>query len=49
MLEKSIGENFMSEAHRKMWTFVDEPEKVIGALNNAPQWNEDAIEFAVSK
>ncbi len=49
MLEKSIEENFMSDAHRKMWTFVNEPDEVLKALNKAPQWNADSIEFAVLK
>ncbi len=49
MLDKSIEENFMSEVHRKMWTFVDKPEEVINALNDAPHWDEKAIEFAVLK
>jgi hypothetical protein len=29
-----------------MWTFVDEPEGVMYALENAPDWHEDAIAFA---
>ncbi len=32
MLERSIAEKFMTEAHGKMWTFVNEPEEVIPAL-----------------
>jgi len=46
MLNKCVSENFMHEKHLKMWTFVDEPEDVIHALMNAPDWGEDAIEFA---
>jgi uncharacterized protein (TIGR00730 family) len=32
MLERSISERFMTEAHRSMWEFVNEPEEVIPAL-----------------
>ncbi len=49
MLNRSIEENFMSELHRKMWAFVNEPEDVLKALNEAPEWNADSIEFAVIK
>jgi hypothetical protein len=29
-----------------MWAFVDEPEDVIDALENAPKWSKEAIEFS---
>lgn len=47
MLNKCISENFMHKNHLKIWTFVEQPEEVIDALNNAHEWNEDAIKFAV--
>ena len=46
MLESCIDENFMAPQHRAMWTFVDEPEQVINALQNAPDWTSEAIQFA---
>jgi uncharacterized protein (TIGR00730 family) len=46
MLNKCVSENFMHEKHLEMWTFVNEPQDVIHALENAPDWDEDAIEFA---
>ena len=49
MLDKCIEENFMSEAHRNMWMFVNKPEEIIKALNEAPVWSENAIEFAAIK
>ncbi len=49
MLDKSIEEKFMSEIHRRMWTFVNEPEEVIKAIKEAPAWNENAIKFAAIK
>jgi uncharacterized protein (TIGR00730 family) len=46
MLNRCVAENFMDERHLEMWAFVDEPEDVIDALENAPKWSEEAIEFA---
>jgi uncharacterized protein (TIGR00730 family) len=47
MLNKCVAENFMKEKHLTMWSFVDQPEDVIPTLKNTPQWNKDAIKFAV--
>ena len=49
LLEKFIRENFINERHRQIWTFVDEPEDVIDAIDNAVSWNKDAIHFATNK
>ena len=49
MLEKCVSENFMHPEHLKMWTFVDEPEDVIPALENAPDWSKEAIKFAAQE
>jgi uncharacterized protein (TIGR00730 family) len=49
MLNKCVSENFMHKRHLKMWTFVNEPEDVIPALENAPDWDEDAIKFAARR
>jgi uncharacterized protein (TIGR00730 family) len=38
MLERSISERFLTEAHRDMWTFVREPEEVIPALRGQKVW-----------
>ncbi len=46
LLETCIRENFMDERHRAMWTFVNEPDQVISALQTAPAWSETAIAFA---
>lgn len=46
MLNKCVSENFMHAEHLKMWTFVDEPEDVMVALENAPAWHQDAIKLA---
>lgn len=45
-LQKCIEERFLHPDHEKMWTFVDTPEEIIPAIENAPSWNEKAIEFA---
>jgi hypothetical protein len=47
MLNKCVAENFMKEKHLTMWSFVDQPEDIIPTLKNTPQWNKDAIKFAV--
>jgi len=49
MLERCIDENFMHQEHRKMWTFVQEPEEVLNALRDAPPWSKDSINFATFK
>ncbi len=49
MLEKSIKENFMSEAHRKMWTVVSDPDSIMDAIESSPEWSADAISFAAVK
>ena len=49
MLEKSIRERFMSETHRKMWTVVSDPDEVMNAIENSPDWSSDAISFAAVK
>jgi len=47
MFEKAIRENFMRDKHRQMWTFVNEPEEVLPAIQGAAAWDKDAIRFAV--
>ena len=49
MLDKCIKENFMAEKHKEMWSFVDEPDEVINAINTAPEWNKENISFAAVK
>ena len=45
-LEHAISERFMNDQHTGLWTIVDEPEEVIGAILNAPKWSSDALGFA---
>ncbi len=45
-LEHSVSERFMSEAHKDMWSLVDEPEQVFEAMHSAPRWTREARQFA---
>jgi uncharacterized protein (TIGR00730 family) len=47
MLEKCISEGFMLHKHRYMWAFVNDPEEVLQAIETAPVWDKDAIDFAI--
>ena len=47
MLQRCVDENFMKPKHLEMWTFVNEPEEVIPAIQNAAKWDSDSIKFAV--
>jgi uncharacterized protein (TIGR00730 family) len=46
MLEQAVHENFMRPKHLAMWSFVNHPEEVLPAINNAAAWSADAIHFA---
>jgi len=46
MLERCVEEKFMHEKHLDMWTFVDEPQEVIPAIQQAAGWDGGAINFA---
>jgi len=46
MLERCVEEQFMHPKHLDMWTFVNEPHKVIPAIKQAADWDGGAINFA---
>jgi hypothetical protein len=46
MLERCVSENFLRPIHAEMWTFVQQPEEVITAINQSMQWDKNAISFA---
>jgi uncharacterized protein (TIGR00730 family) len=46
LLEKAVAEHFLDERHLAMWQVVNEPEEIPDALRSAPEWSEDAREFA---
>jgi uncharacterized protein (TIGR00730 family) len=49
MLEKCVEERFMSSKHLEMWTFVDTPQEILPAIQNAAAWTSGAINFAVNR
>lgn len=49
LLENAVAENFMNQEHLAMWDFVEQPEEIVQSIHNAEDWNEEAIQFAVSK
>lgn len=46
-LDQLIAERFMNPEHAAMWQLVAEPERVLSAIREAPQWSEQARDFAV--
>lgn len=46
LLEKMIHEHFMRAEHNEIWQFVNLPEEIIPAIENAPDWDSSAIKFA---
>ena len=47
MLERCVKERFMNEKHLSMWSFVAEPEDVLPTIRQTPEWDKNAIRFAV--
>ena len=45
-LRHSVNEHFMSKVHFQMWQLVDEPEQVLDALGEAPEWSATRIDQA---
>ena len=46
-LDAAIGGRFMDARHASMWTVVDGPEDVLGAIDSAASWGADSRDFAV--
>lgn len=46
LLEKMINEHFMRTEHCEIWQFVNLPEEIVPAIQNAPDWDSSAIKFA---
>ena len=46
-LGAAIEERFMDARHASMWTVVDGPEEVLGAIASAASWGADSRDFAV--
>lgn len=45
-LNHGVAERFMGSNHLDMWSVVNEPEEVLGALEGARDWGKDALQFA---
>ncbi len=46
MLDRSVECRFMDGRHRKMWMVVEQPEQVLDAIRNSPQWSPRNRSFA---
>lgn len=46
LLENSIAQGFMNARHRELWTAIHDPAEVMNAISTAPEWYQNAIEFA---
>src|SRR5947209_2289583 len=46
LLDRTVDEGFMNAKHREMWSVVQRPEDVVGALRAATPWTRDARAFA---
>jgi uncharacterized protein (TIGR00730 family) len=46
LLDRTVDEGFMNAKHREMWSVVERPEDVVGALRAATPWTRDARAFA---
>ena len=46
MLERCVEEKFLRPIHAEMWTFVNQPDEVMSAINQSMEWDENAISFA---
>jgi uncharacterized protein (TIGR00730 family) len=45
-LDRCIEEKMMDERHRTMWQLVSRADDVIGAIEDAPEWSSEALDFA---
>ncbi|MBL7112616.1 MAG: TIGR00730 family Rossman fold protein [Bacteroidales bacterium] len=46
LFDQMIEQEFMREAHRSLWSVVDEPKDVMEAIQNAPKWDGTIIKIA---
>ena len=46
MFNRCIEQKFLRDEHRDIWTVISEPEQLIAAIQEAPQWHHSAINFA---
>jgi len=48
-MRQMIEQRFMNPEHAQMWSMVESPHEVLGAIRDAPKWREDARSYAVVK
>jgi len=48
-LAAAIGGRFMDARHCALWTVVADPESVLQAIENCPEWSADSRDFAVAR
>lgn len=46
MLHRCIEEKFMRPEHHDIWTVIETPEQLINAIQQSPDWDHSAIDFA---
>ena len=46
MLEHSVMERFMDHRHLQMWSVIDDVEQVLTAIDDSPDWDHNARNFA---
>jgi uncharacterized protein (TIGR00730 family) len=46
LLERAVRSRFAHERHRDLWVVVERADEVLPALDAAPPWDSDAIDFA---
>ncbi|OFY55320.1 MAG: Rossman fold protein, TIGR00730 family [Bacteroidetes bacterium GWF2_49_14] len=47
LLDSMIGNRFLRERHREMWTVVSTPEEILPAILSARPWDSEARSFAL--
>lgn len=46
MMQRSVDERFMHDAHLEIWQTVDSVDEVLTSIRETPEWSDRAIEFA---
>lgn len=46
MLHKAVDENFMREIHKDIWTVVNHPSEILGAIAQSPAWDSSVRKMA---
>jgi uncharacterized protein (TIGR00730 family) len=46
LLERAVEARFLQKRHRDLWVVVDGADQLVAALESAPPWGSDAIDFA---